>query len=130
GGGTKAGGAANRSRTELLPGAQGAIGLALRAPGARLGLPESTVDYLIRHYGAETPALYALCEERPELKSPLHPSHPAIAAQVCFALDREFARTTADILERRIRLTIETADQGAAAVAKVEDLVSGYFPQE
>ena len=117
----------NRSRDELLPGGEGGIGLALRAPGAKLGLSEATVEYLIRHYGAETQALYTLCQERPELGLPLHPSHPAIAAQVLFALKREFARTAEDILERRIRLSTETADQGAAARSKVEDLVSRYF---
>lgn len=115
------------SRAELLPGTEGGIGLALRAPGAKLGLSGYIVDYLIRHYGAETPALYELCRERPELMEKIHPSHPAIGAQVIFALERELACTTADILERRIRLNTETADQGAAARGKVDEMVSSYF---
>lgn len=115
------------SRAELLPGTEGGIGLALRAPGAKLGLSGYIVDYLIRHYGAETPVLYDLCRERSDLMERIHPSHPAIGAQVRFALEREFACTAADILERRIRLNTETADQGAAAKAKVQAMVSGYF---
>ncbi|MGQ0702749.1 MAG: glycerol-3-phosphate dehydrogenase [Gemmatimonadales bacterium] len=114
-------------REEQLPGAAGGIGLALRAPGANLSLPNETVDYLIRHYGAETSVIYALCSERPELREPLHESHPSIAAQVVFALEREFARTAEDILERRVRLSTETSDRGASAKAKITDLVSGYF---
>ena len=120
----------NLSRTQLLPGSGGAIGLALRAPGAKLGLPDETVDYLIRHYGAETPAIYQLCQEQPELRAPLHPAHPSIGAQVIFALERELARTALDIMERRIRLGTETSDQGASARLRIEELVSGYFSRD
>jgi glycerol-3-phosphate dehydrogenase len=116
-----------RSKTEPLPGGEGAAGLALRAPGSGLGLSDDTIDYLRNRYGTETSAIYALCRDDKELAKPLCPEHPAIGAQVPFAIQREFARTSADILERRIRLTTETADRGNAARPEVERLVARYF---
>jgi glycerol-3-phosphate dehydrogenase len=116
-----------KSRTEPLPGGEGAAGLALRGAGSALGLPDPTIDYLRNRYGTETSAIYALCREDKELIRPLCAEHPAIGAQVPFAIQREFARTAADILDRRIRLTTETADQGAAAKPEVERLMARYF---
>ncbi len=121
---TRSGG---RSRTEPLPGGERGAGLALRGPGAALGLGETTIDYLRAHYGSETSTLFALCREDRELIAPLCTTHPAIGAQVRFAIEREFARTPEDVLERRIRLTTETADRGAEARPGVERLMARYF---
>jgi glycerol-3-phosphate dehydrogenase len=68
--------------------------------------------------------MYNLCRQRPELAEPLHPEHPAIAAEVVFAVQREFAMRTEDILARRLHLTTETRDQGAAAVPRVTQLLA------
>jgi glycerol-3-phosphate dehydrogenase len=95
-----------------------------RAAGLELGLSEPTVTHLLKQYGAETPALYTLCRQRPELGRCLHPEHPAIAAQVIFAVQREFACTPDDVLSRRIHLTTETTDGGAAARAAVTALLA------
>lgn len=116
-----------KSKTEPLPGGEGAAGLALRGSGSALGLSDATIDYLRNRYGAETSEIYALCREDRELAKPLCADHPAIGAQIPFAIGREFARTPADILERRIRLTTETSDQGRAAKPEVERLVARYF---
>lgn len=114
----------SQSGSVPLPGGEARVLDSFRAPGLELGLPAATVDYLIRQYGAESPALYALCRQDPELKAPLHPQHSAIGAQVCFAVQREFACTAADVLERRIRLSLETRDSGAAARGTIERLLS------
>jgi glycerol-3-phosphate dehydrogenase len=95
-----------------------------RAAGLELGLSEATVTHLLKQYGAETPALYTLCRQRSELSRPLHPEHPAIAAQVVFAAQREFACTPADILSRRIHLDMETRDHGEAARSAVATLLA------
>jgi len=116
-----------RSRTETLPGGERGAGLALRGPGTALGLSETTINYHRAHYGSETSALFGLCQEDPELAAPLCSTHPAIGAQVRFAAEREFARTPDDVLERRIRLTLETPDRGMAARPKVELLMARYF---
>jgi glycerol-3-phosphate dehydrogenase len=96
-----------------------------RAEGLELGLSEPTVTHLLKQYGAETPALYSLCRQHPELTRPLHPGHPAIAAQVVFAAQREFACTPEDVLSRRIHLDRETQDRGDAAREAVKGLLAG-----
>ena len=112
------------SESEPLPGGEAAVTTGFRPAGLQLGLPEATVDYLLRLYGAETPALYARCRERPELAAPLHPHHPAIGAQVGFAVEREFACCVADVLARRLHLDTETRDHGEQAAARVGELLA------
>lgn len=112
------------SETEPLPGGETGVLEGFRAPGLELGLSEATVDHLLSHFGAETPALYKLCRQRPELAELLHPEHPAIGAEVVFAVEREFAMRVEDILSRRLHLTTETRDQGAAAVGRVTELLA------
>ncbi|HEV8613739.1 MAG TPA: glycerol-3-phosphate dehydrogenase [Gemmatimonadales bacterium] len=112
-----------RSKTEPLPGGEAAVSVELRRAGRTLGLSSETVQYLVRQYGTEIVALYRLCRERPELRNPLHPEHAAIAAQVVFGIEQEFACTAADILERRTRLALETRDHGDAARPAVERLL-------
>jgi glycerol-3-phosphate dehydrogenase len=112
------------SETEPLPGGEAAVTEGFRAPGLELGLPAATVDHLLRLYGGEAPALYTLCRERPGLAAPLHPEHPAIEAQVVFAVERELARRPEDVLARRIHLTTETRDHGARSAARVADLMA------
>jgi glycerol-3-phosphate dehydrogenase len=113
-----------RSEEEPLPGGEAATSEGFRSPGLELGLPETTVEHLLRQYGGETPAIYTLCRERPALAEPLHPEHPAIAAQVMFAVRREFAVTSDDVLERRIRLVHETLDGGKQARPRVARLIA------
>jgi glycerol-3-phosphate dehydrogenase len=113
------------SETEPLPGGETGVLDGFRGPGLELGLSEATVDHLLSHFGAETPAIYKLCRERPELAEPLHPAHPSIGAEVVFAAEREFAMRPEDILERRLHLNTETRDQGAAAVRRVTELLAG-----
>ncbi len=114
-----------RSRSEPLPGGEASALDGFRAAGLDLGLGEATVEHLLRGYGAETPALYALCREDPALREPLHPAHPAIAAQVVYAVRREFAGTVEDVLVRRIHLDTETADGGEAARPVISRLLAG-----
>ena len=112
------------SDTQPLPGGEAAVTDTFRREGAELGLAEETVTLLLQSYGAETPALFTLCRQRPELRARLHAEHPAIAAQVVFAVQREFARTAEDVLSRRTHLAFETSDRGAAARPAVEALLA------
>ncbi|HEU5218207.1 MAG TPA: glycerol-3-phosphate dehydrogenase/oxidase, partial [Gemmatimonadales bacterium] len=60
------------SQTEPLPGGETGMLDGFRAAGLELGLGEPTVKHLLSHFGAETPAIYNLCRERPALAQPLH----------------------------------------------------------
>ncbi len=69
---------AGKSRSEVLPGGEGGASLALRGPGAALGLPDATIDYLRTHYGNETSLLFSYCRDNPDLSTPICSGHPAI----------------------------------------------------
>jgi glycerol-3-phosphate dehydrogenase len=116
------------SEREPLPGGAASMLESFRAPGEEIGLAPSTVEHLLRTYGAETPAIYALCRDRRELMTPLHPEHPAIAAEVVQAARREFAVTVDDVLLRRTHLAQETHDGGGAARARVAELLMREQP--
>lgn len=90
---------------------------------AREVLDEPTVKHLLRHYGTETASMANLVRAHPKLARPLHPAHPAIAAEVVHHVRREFARAVDDVLVRRIHLFYETADQGAAAAPAVAQVM-------
>lgn len=111
------------SRIEPLPGGEAAVLDGFRAGGEDAGLSPDTVTRLVNRYGTETPAIYKLCRENPDLMQPLHPQHLSIGAEVRFARDREFAVKVEDILDRRLHLSTETNDRGAAAVPRVTRLL-------
>ena len=120
------------SRVEPLPGGEAAVTDGFRAEGLELGLPAATVDHLLGHFGAETPAIYALCREQHALRAPIHQAHPAIAAAVVHAVRRELARRIDDVLSRRLHLSTETADLGASAVQPVAEIMArelGWTPE-
>lgn len=112
------------SRVQPLPGGDAAVTDAFRAEGLETGLSPATVDHLLTHFGSETPAIYALCRERPGLTEPVHPGHLAIGAAVLHAVRRELALRVDDVLSRRLHLTTETADRGDAAVETVAALMA------
>lgn len=87
------------------------------------GLPTATAEHLVRLYGTETAAILNLVRDDRRLATRIHPRHVAIAAEVVHAVDRDLARTPDDVLDRRLHLTTETADQGEAARAEVERLM-------
>lgn len=109
---------AKPSRTDIepLPGGESpAPDLFLRS-ALEAGLDEATAAHLVRHYGAETPAVANLVREKEARRVRLHPGHPAIAAEVVFAARRELAQRLDDVLVRRLHLYYETPDHGLAAI--------------
>ena len=116
-----------RARTDLepLPGGEAADLGPLRAAAVDVGLSAATADHLVARYGTEAQAILNLVAQDRKLLAPLHPAHPAIAAQVVHAARRELARTVADVLIRRIHLRYETADRGMAAAALTARLMGG-----
>ena len=104
---------------EPLPGGEARDLTPIAAAAEELGLSAATAAHLVARYGAEVPALLNLVAADRELATPLHPAHPAIAAQVVYAVRREWAQTVADVLVRRLRLREETDDRGVAAAPAV-----------
>jgi glycerol-3-phosphate dehydrogenase len=77
---------------------------------------------VISRYGSEASRVLALGAER-GLLARLHPDADNIEAEVAWAVERELAWSLDDILARRLRLAIETADHGASVAARVTDIV-------
>lgn len=111
------------SAREPLPGGESPTLAGFQELAEAAGLPASTAAHLVRHHGAETAAIVNLVRDEPVLAQPIHPEHPAIAAEVLHAARREFAMTVDDVLARRLHLAWETRDQGVAAAAAVAELL-------
>ena len=83
------------------------------------GVPRAVVEHLLGRYG--TLAVEVLEEIRSDaaLGRPLAPGHRYLRAEVAYAVSHEGALHVEDVLMRRTRLFIESADSGAAVAADV-----------
>ncbi len=82
---------------------------------ASSGLRPQQVEHLIGRYGAETPALLELLDGQPALAEPLPGTEDYLGVEVRYAASHEGALHLNDVLTRRTRISIETADRGVAA---------------
>jgi glycerol-3-phosphate dehydrogenase len=114
-----------RARTdeEPLPGGEAADLSQFRERGLELGIPPSSVEHLLRHYGTESAGIFNLVGADRGLLRPLLSPHPAIEAEVLHAVRRELAQTVEDVLVRRIHLFYEHRDQGTEAAERVAQLM-------
>jgi len=108
---------------EPLPGGESASLATIRTLGIDSGVDVATVEHMLRHYGTEAAGIFNLMRSEPGLADRLQPDHPAVSAEVLHAARKEFARTVADVLVRRIHLFYETRDQGAAAATRTAELL-------
>jgi glycerol-3-phosphate dehydrogenase len=108
------------SRTDDIP-----LGMPARDEDLEtdLDLPEGATEQLAFRYGHAARNVLELCEERPELASPIVEGRPDLLAEVVIAARHEQARSVADVLLRRTRLGLLAAPQlrGADSVATVAE---------
>jgi glycerol-3-phosphate dehydrogenase len=102
----------------------GADGLAAVQPAAgRLaedyGVSRAAVEHLLGRYGTLAEELLNLIRSDAGLARPLAEGHPYLRAEVAYAVTHENALHVEDVLMRRTRLFIESADAGASAAADV-----------
>jgi glycerol-3-phosphate dehydrogenase len=102
----------------------GADGLAAVQPAAgRLaedyGVSREAVEHLLGRYGTLAAEVLELIGADPELGRPLAAGHPYLRAEVGYAVMCEGALHLEDVLVRRTRLFIESADSGVSAAADV-----------
>jgi glycerol-3-phosphate dehydrogenase len=81
-------------------------------------------EHLVRMYGSEWRAVWALVRHEPALGTPLVPGLPYLAAEAVHAVEREMAMTLADILVRRLHPAFEIRDHGLAVAPAVASLVA------
>jgi glycerol-3-phosphate dehydrogenase len=106
----------------------GADGLAaVRAGAGRLAedyrVSRSLVEHLLSRYGTLTAEVLDLIRADAELARPLADGHPYLRAEVVYAVTHENALHIEDVLMRRMRLAIESADSGTEAAAQVSEIM-------
>ncbi len=113
-----------RTDEEPLPGGETAALEPFRERALEIGLAAETADHLVRHYGTESAGIVNFAAIHRAYQRRLHPDHPAIEAEVLHMVRRELACRVEDVLVRRIHLHFETRDRGAAAAARVAELMA------
>jgi glycerol-3-phosphate dehydrogenase len=113
-----------RTDEEPLPGGETAALEPFRERALEIGLAAETADHLVRHYGTESAGIVNFAAIHRAYQRRLHPDHPAIEAEVLHMVRRELASRVEDVLVRRIHLHFETRDRGAAAAARVAELMA------
>src|SRR6516165_5048487 len=106
----------------------GADGLAAVHPAAgRLaedyGVTRAAVEHLLGRYGTLAAEVLDLIRADAALARPLAEGHPYLRAEVAYAVVCEGALHVEDVLVRRRRLFIESADPGVSAAADVAALM-------
>jgi glycerol-3-phosphate dehydrogenase len=106
----------------------GADGLAaVRAGAGRLAedykVPRAAVEHLLDRYGTLAAEVLDLIRADPGMARPLADGHPYLRAEVAYAVTHEDALHVEDVLVRRIRLFIESADSGTAVAAEVSSIM-------
>ena len=107
----------------------GADGLpAVRASAQRLaddyGVPLGSVEHLVAKYGAVAGEILELIRADKSLGQILTGDAPYLRAEVAYAVTHEGALHVTDVLARRVRLLIESADSGASAAPDVAAIMA------
>ena len=111
------------SVTEQLPllGADGLVGV--QAGAGRLAedrrVSRAAVEHLIDRYGTLAGEVLDLIRADPGLAQPLADGYSYLRAEVVYAVTHEDALHVEDVLMRRMRLFIESADSGTGVAAEV-----------
>ena len=87
-----------------------------------VGLPVARIEHLLRRYGSLAVEVLDLLRDRPELATGLPGAEDYLAAEIVYAVLAEDARDLEDLLARRTRIAIETADRGSQAAASAAKL--------
>ena len=77
-------------------------------------VPAHHDDPLVARYGSEAPLVASMSDADPDLATPVVAGRGVLGAELAFGLAWEGARTAADLLERRTRLSLVPAHAQAA----------------
>jgi glycerol-3-phosphate dehydrogenase len=124
-------GAVPPSVTSQLP-LLGADGLpAVRASAGRLAadydVTPDVTEHLIARYGSLATEVLDLIHADGTLSRPLLAGYPYLRAEVAYAVTYEGALHAEDVLARRVRLLIESADAGLSAAPEVVAIMAGLL---
>lgn len=116
--------AAARSREEPLPGGD-IISLEHTVHDAlAITHDQAVAERLARAYGSRWHNVWSYAQRDPALRTRVSEELPYLHAEIAHAIDREYARTFADLLVRRTHLAFATRDHGVAAAERLAPLVA------
>ena len=81
------------------------------------------MEHLLDRYGTLAADVLDLTRADPGLAQPLADGHPYLRAEVAYAVVAEDALHVEDVLMRRMRLFIESADSGTGVAAEVSSIM-------
>ena len=115
------------SRTEEIPlvGAPGYRDLWKRrkALAEENGLPVQQIEHLLSRYGSRIEEVLAQIDARPDLSESLEGAPGYLRVEAHYAASHESALHLEDVLTRRTRISIETADRGLRSAHPVSELM-------
>ena len=112
-----------------LVGAEGFAGDWQRrsAIAEELGLPLEMTERLLRRHGSRISEIRSLIAEDPSLREQLVEGEPYLRAEAVLAATHQGALGLGDVLDRRLRIGLETADGGLAAAQAATPLVAAIL---
>jgi glycerol-3-phosphate dehydrogenase len=84
----------------------------------------------LQFFGADSNAVRALADDRPELAAPLHAGLPYTGAEVLWAARHEMARTVEDVLARRTRMLLLDARASVEAAPLAARLLAAELGRD
>lgn len=98
-----------------------------RRLAAESGLHVARIEHLLHRYGACAREVLAMVADDPALGAPIPGAGDYLCAEAVYAVTHEGALHLEDVLARRLRVSIEEWDGGAAAAARVAELVAPWL---
>ena len=116
-----------QARTDLTPLPGGSLPDSVENEIARASQETADLrvaEHLVRSYGSEWQDVWRYATSDPCLRESIVPELPYLMAEVRFAVEREMARTIADVLVRRTHVAFELEDHGVAAAERVAGVMA------
>jgi len=92
-----------------------------------LGLDSSRIEHLVGRYGSLVHQVFDAIRQDPRLGRPLEGSKEYLAVEIVYAASHEGALHLDDVLTRRTRISIETADRGVISARPAATLMGGVL---
>lgn len=91
------------------------------------GLTEDQITHLLNRYGGLITEVLASTSTQPELLAPIENAEGYLKCEAVYAVTHEGALHLEDVLHRRLRISMEYNDRGAASALGVAELIAPYL---
>ena len=116
--------AISQTRNYVLYGGKGFTDDYWNTLSRQYGLPAKTAHHLAAKFGTAAEKVLALVSENAALREPILEAHPAIKAEVVYAVRHEMAATIEDVLARRIGMQLYSWRDAIQAAPVVGSLIA------